>query len=276
MSFLSSVGSLFGWFQAPSQPSTTSTTFTTPSYADVCQVRALLKTLNLPTELVLQILDHAHYYPQHTFFTSPEQPKRAMPVGRSSSHAVLCLDASIFNNATADPIRKGGEIPKIRSIAFEIVSHDQGWTSERTERTYATSSWLEVSILRTDGGDLSRVPSPQFVHEHFSDPSQFHDSVRSRGWYLVKRPQEAEQGPQGGEGDMAWYLQGNRVAAKKGRYYVAWARDGDNEGNEGAGAGEGFLRELRDKDRMLIWARAKWAGWQCLVESVKVTVTYGF
>lgn len=166
-------------------------------------------------------------------------------------------------------------MPKIRSIEFQIESHDQGWTSERTHGTFSTSSWLEVSILRTDGADISRVPTPQFLGGRFSNPSHFHDGVSNFGWYLVKRPHEAEQGPQGGEGDFAWYLQGNRVAAKKGKYQVIWAQDG-NEGNEGAGTGQGFLKELRYGDRVQVWARAKWAGWQCVVESVKVTVTYGF
>lgn len=266
-SFLSSVGSLFGWHQAPaSQPSTT---FTTPTYADVCQARALLKTLNIPTELVLQILDYADYYPQHTFVTSPEHPKHAQAKWSNGNvDACLCLDAGIFNNTTADPIRKGGEVPKIKSLTFEIDSHDQGWTSERTQGTYQTSSWLEVSVLRTDGSDVSRVPSPSFVNQHFRDPGQFHDSLRDRDWYLVRKPQ-------GGERDFAWYLQGNKVAAQKGHYSVTWAQDGA-EGNEGAGSGEGLLKEVRDGDRLLVWARAQWPGWQCTVDSVRVTVTYGF
>jgi hypothetical protein len=74
----------------------------------------------------------------------------------------------------------------------------------------------------------------------------------------VKRPETAEQGPQGGEGGFAWYLQGNRVAVGQHgvRYRVVWAEN-ENEGNEGAGSGEGFLKELKDGDRVLVWARAK-------------------
>jgi hypothetical protein len=54
------------------------------------------------------------------------------------------------------------------------------------------------------------------------------------------------------------------------------------------------LEELQEGDRVIIWARAKvstslcrfrgsfelmclqWPGWQCIVESVKFTVRYGF
>lgn len=71
-------------------------------------------------------------------------------------------------------------------------------------------------------------------------------------------------------------MQGDRVAVKDdGGYRVVWARDG-NKGNEGSGSGEGFLGELRDRDRLLVWARAKWIGWQCIVESVKGKVTFDF
>lgn len=271
MSFLSSVGSLFGWFQGQSHlPGDSS-----PSYDDVCQARAILKTLNLPTELVLQILDHAQYWPKHVFVTSPDQKKVASAIGSANSDACLCLDAAIFNNPTADPIRKGGETPKIQSLEFEIVSKDQGWTSENTHNTYATSSWLELSILRPDDVDNTHVPSPRFVNAKLRDPSEFHDRVTRRGWALVKRPQSAEQGPQGGEGDFAWYLQGNRVASRVDGYHVVWARDG-NEGNEGAGSGKGFLTELKDGDRMLVWARAKVCSTRALTSISRLTATVGW
>lgn len=253
MSFLASVGSLFGWFSEQPQ---TSDAFT-PSYNDVCQARAELIALKLPTELVLEILDHAEYWPQHEFYSKPERPLRAAPRFPHPSSAALCLDVGIFNNPTVNPIRKGGETPKIKSLEFDIVSRDQGWTTERTTGTYQTSSWLEASILRSvHDADFSHLPGPEFLNTRFHDPSEFQTALNGRGWYLVKRPVEAEQGPQDGEGDFAWYLQGNRVAAKHGEYRVVWADDGA-EGDEGAGKGAGFLKELKDGDRVLIWARAK-------------------
>jgi hypothetical protein len=254
MGFLSTVGSLFGWSR--DQPPHSGTF--TPSYDDVCQARAILKTLSLPTELVLQVLDHAQYWPEHRFLASPESPRvAAAPVGQIS-HAVLCLDAGIFSNSTVNPMRKGGEIFKIKSLEFECVSRDQGWTSEMTRGTFQTSSWLEVSILRRNGDNNAHSPVPRFVNTWISDPSGLHMSVADQGWHLVKRPESAEQGPQDGEGDFAWYLQGNQVAVSREglKYRVVWAENG-NEGNEGAGSGEGFLQELQDGDRILVWARAK-------------------
>jgi hypothetical protein len=270
MSFLSTLGSLFGWHQGQAAPPGPFTL----SYADVCQARAILKTLNLPTELVLQVLDHAQYWPQHTFLTSSEKPQIAAARGGRSSHAVLCLDASIFNNAIVDPIRESGETFKVKAVEFECVSRDQGWTSEPTQGTFATSSWVEVSILRSDSVDNVHSPGPRFMNTWISSPSDLHQSVAQQGWRLVNRPETAEQGPQGGEGAFAWFLQGNRVAVGETgvRYRVVWAEDG-NEGNEGAGSGEGFLKELKDGDRVLVWARAKVCGILGEFSSVGLIIT---
>jgi hypothetical protein len=254
-SLFSAARYLFSFFQTPSQ-SSPSTPFT-PTYSSVCHARALLKTLNLPTELVLQILEHAQYWPHHTYTTAFDRPKIASAQGGRTSHAVLCLDAAIFSNPVISRMRDCGENPKIKRLDFEVVSRDQGWTSEDTVGTFATSSWLEVSILRRAHGNAAPTPIPRLAHMNWmSNPSGFCTAVFESGWKLVKRPQAAEQGPQDGEGDFAWYLQGNRVAAKHGEYCVTWAVDGW-EGNEGAGRGDGFLEELREGDRVLVWARAK-------------------
>ncbi|KAH7085589.1 hypothetical protein BKA63DRAFT_399889 [Paraphoma chrysanthemicola] len=269
MSFFSTVGSLFGWFhdQAPQ-------TVFTPSYEDICDARAILQTLKLPTELVLSILDFAQYQLRHEFSSAPERPKIAtVHHGPRAGHAALCLDIDLFNNSTADPACRAGEVPKIKSLEFSIVSRDQGWTSEDTQGTFHTSSWIEASILRKVYPSHTQSPAPRFANASMGDPSDFQDGVAGQGWTLVKRPESAKQGPQDGEGDWAWYVQGNRVAAGRAEYHVVWADDG-SEGNEGAGKGEGFLDELKEGDRILVWARAKWPGWQCVVESVKVVVEY--
>jgi hypothetical protein len=264
MSLLSTIGGLFGWTQPPSS------TWHYPSYEDVCEARAHLKALNLPTELALQILDHAQ-----------------------NCYAALCLDAGVFENAVVSAIRQGGEMAKIKSLEFHMVSRDQGWVSGNTRGTYSTSSWLEVSILRSLKDDHSQSPTTHYQNVDFYSPSDFHEAVSDDGWELVKRPDSAEQGPQGGEGDFAWYLQGNRVAVGWGEYRVLWAEN-RIEGNEGAGSGAGFLQELKEGDRVLVWARAKvccccnsiacvnradrgqYLGWRALVDELSVTVRYGF
>ncbi|OAL46121.1 hypothetical protein IQ07DRAFT_518384 [Pyrenochaeta sp. DS3sAY3a] len=245
-----------------------------PTYVDICLARAMLKTLRLPTELVLDILEHACYWPTYEFRPNPNSTAIAIAhLGRTSG-ATLCLEAAVFNNRIVNPIRRRGEKPQVKRIEFEISSRDQGWTSENTEGTYATSSWLEVSILRNNTDDNTSVPI-SLPGTFLSSPLEYNQRVTlGSNWSLVRRPESAEQGPQDGEGDLAWYLQGNRVAAGLQDYRVVWTLDG-HEGNEGAGGGHGFLEELKDGDRIVVWGRAKYHGWQCIIEDVKVTVYYG-
>lgn len=251
-SFLSAIGRFLGLTQDRPLPSD----WSTPDYNDVCQARAFLKALNLPTELVLQILDYAQYWPQHEFITNFGGPKIAAAQAGRPSHATMCLDTAFMDNMIVDAVRRNGERPKLKSIEFNIVSRDQAWTSENTHGTFNTSSWLEVSILRRAGHPSTPATGPHLANTWFNDPSDFQQSVSSEGWTLVKRPGGAKQGPQDGEGDFAWYLQGNRVAVGPDDYRVVWSENG-KEGNEGAGNGEGFLQELTEGDRILVWARAK-------------------
>lgn len=81
--------------------------------------------------------------------------------------------------------------------------------------------------------------------------------IEHRGWTFVERPSSAQRYPQEGEENIAWYLQGNRVATEVSELSkVLWATD-KWVGNEGSGKGEGFLEELKKGDLILIWARAK-------------------
>ena len=113
-------------------------------------------------------------------------------------------------------------------------------------------------------------------YEYWDSPQVYNDFVAKDGWQLVQRPGEAHYGPQWGEGGYAWYLQGNRVSAESEMYRVVWGRGRSSEGNEGKGGGEGFLEELRMGDKVIVWARARYPGWQCVVENVDVLVYFGF
>jgi hypothetical protein len=230
--------------------------FTTPTYADVCHARALFTSLRIPTELTLLILDYAEYYPTHTVTTSFNEPTIAGASGVRSSACSLSLSAALYANSTTDSIRAGKERPKVKSVVFNLVSRDQGWTSENTRGTYATSSWHEVSILRNRGTSTNINKILTIVNVPRSSPKAYQTAIENLGWELVKRPENALQGPQGGEGDHAWYLQGNRVMARMEEYRVVWSEEG-REGNEGAGSGEGFVRALQDGDTVLVWARSK-------------------
>lgn len=265
-------------------------------YEDVLKARAQLKALGLPMELALEILEYAEYWPARHFSSKEEKTVKVAATMFRSSTAGLCVDVDIFNDPAVDSLRKNGERVKIKAVEFQIRSRDQGWTSEPTQGTFSTSSWLETSILRGVEDYNTQLNPSCWLDSVFESPRSFQQHITPQGWQLVRRPEYAEQGPQGGEGDLAWYLQGNRVATQghSEEYKVRWTND-SYEGNEGSGRGEGFLSELKEGDRLLVWARAKvrgisieeeatslsaadfrqWPGWQCVVENVSITVYYG-
>jgi hypothetical protein len=271
--FVKLIPSLYSWLTTPTPKEPWKLT-----YASVLEARSILKTIGLPTELALQILDHAEYWPSLSFSSQTRQLIKARATTSSNSAATLCLAAPIFN---PDSLHYDGEKPRVKAIEFHIRSRDQGWTSEPTRGTFHTSSWTEVSLLR---GALSNIPSStahstnSFGPERdvsslppscwlpavFASPASFLTHILPSGWSLVPRPEEAEQGPQGGEGGLAWFLQGNRVATE-GRceeYSVRWTRDAaegerEEEEEEGRGSGEGFVENVREGDWLLFWARAK-------------------
>ncbi|KAH7394134.1 hypothetical protein DE146DRAFT_660837 [Phaeosphaeria sp. MPI-PUGE-AT-0046c] len=267
MSLSSMIGGLYEWFSGQSSRSS----WSAPSYADVCTARAYLKALSLPTEIVLQILESAEYWPKYEV---EHRRTTAANARHGRGTAALCFSESLYDNSLVDELRANGEMPKVKSIEFDIESADQGWTSEMTQGTFNTSSWLEVSILRNMNRDSAHTTGHDAYT--YNSPLDYHDSLSGEG--LVKRPASALQGLQDGEGDFAWYLQGNRVVAGFCNYRVLWTADGcgANVGNEGAGSGEGFIRELRDGDQLVVWARAKYTGWQCIVKGINLSIRYGF
>jgi hypothetical protein len=96
----------------------------TPAYADVCAARATLKSLKLPTELVLQILDHARYWPSYEF--------KGSKVSAENGASISLLE-NIYDRANVFGSLATNEALKVKEIEFEIRSRDQGWTSEGTE-----------------------------------------------------------------------------------------------------------------------------------------------
>jgi hypothetical protein len=174
---------------------------------------------------------------------------------------------------------------------------DQGWTTEETKGTFATSSWFEVSILRPQllKGRLHRRGTVPSLVSAGRDHSSGHGNVESAflamfpegSQRLVPRPssdteylrqhcsemvlitQDSKSAPLGvtNEGQHAWYLQGNEVARSASvfdgemvrRYAVVWGNKSNPhwEGNDGSGLGEGFIESIDQNDWIVIWARAK-------------------
>lgn len=238
-------------------------------YVSVVKARKTLISLGLPMELALQILNHAEYWPAHSFSTPRGKTTRVAATMLRPSAAGLCLDIDIFDDITViRALHRPGETLRLKALTFCLRSRDQGWTSEPTRGTFSTSSWLEVSILRGVHSPDAALPPSCYLDSVFASPREFNTHVAPYGWYLVPRPEEAEQGPQGGEGALAWYLQGNRVATQ-GRveeYAVRWVGERCEADSEGAGSGTGLLEALREGDRVLVWARAKVSFCICFFE----------
>lgn len=182
-------------------------------------------------------------------------------------------------------------------IADTVMVLDQGWTTEETKGTFATSSWFEVSILRPQllKGQLHRRGTVASLVSADRDSSSGHRNVESAllamfpegSQRLVPRPTSdteyqrqhcsemvrITQGPKSAvlgvtnEGQHAWYLQGNEVARSASvfdgemvrRYTVIWGSKSNPhwKGNEGSGLGEGFVESIDQNDWIVIWARAK-------------------
>jgi hypothetical protein len=226
------------------------------SYADVCVARAMLKSLGLPTELVLEVLAYAQYEPVIEF-TSRGGCVVAEAVMGAATSAYVCLPAEVLSRNTIRRISGPHVTLKVKEIKFNIKSNDQGFTSERTMGTFNTSSWLEASIFRP-GPHFSSLDSLPLWKKEYDNPQELQDQLSSMGHKLVdERPVDVSVGPQGGEPTIAWYLQGNKVAEPRTvDYQVLWAPD-YSEGNQGAGNGDGFFSALREDDSVLVWARAK-------------------
>ncbi|ORY12038.1 hypothetical protein BCR34DRAFT_564446 [Clohesyomyces aquaticus] len=281
-----------------------------PNYSDVRIARAMLGSLRLPPELVLDILDRAMYWPEMTFEMRNRRGIVADAGFQDRSHQKLCLISDVLGDDVKALL--GGdkeENVKIREIIYEIRSGDQGWTSAGTTGTFETSSWFETLIVR------GARPYPHMNETLFqanSTPANIREILRRNGWGdVVPRPASVPNGPaQDDDGGLAWYLQGNRVAQPDVEdYQVIWGTY-RTEGNQGAGTGEGFLASLREGDMVAILARAKvkssplakreesitsifaslhflkwmlsdanklqYPGWKNRAHSMKMTVRYGY
>ncbi|KAI1514948.1 hypothetical protein PtrSN002B_007942 [Pyrenophora tritici-repentis] len=266
---------------SPTTPAPQNTPFT-PTYTTIRQTRALLKSLHFPTELVLAVLDYAEYWPYVSFSTLPstrqpsgrQRPIIARASGSRSEAAAICLATDdVFGAEVVQEMEQEGETTKVKRVEFKLRSRDQGWTSEGGESGFGGYSWVEIGILRRmeaqggeEGGrDVAAEQPPQSDRTDWETPREYHEFVAEHGWGLVQRKDE-----------YAWNVQVNRVSGPSEKYLVVWGRDGVSEGNEGKGDGEGFVEELKDGDRLIVWARARYPGWQCIVETVDVVVYFGF
>jgi hypothetical protein len=97
-----------------------------PTERDLREARSVLASLGFPTELVLDILEFARYWPEVTHDSTSQMSLRDRDWSLNASTISLYLEAHIPQD---DPRFADSKV-KVKEIEFTIVSHDQGWTTE--------------------------------------------------------------------------------------------------------------------------------------------------
>lgn len=95
----------------------------------------MLRHLKLPTELALQVLDHARYWPSLSFTGESAGVCAHARPGTVAVSALVQFRAPILGADIKNSlgIHDNSDKPKVKEVEFKILSTDQGWTSEGTE-----------------------------------------------------------------------------------------------------------------------------------------------
>ena len=95
--------------------------------ACVRRVRWLLSSLDIPTELVLYIMDLADYHP-----TLRAERKDAMHVEAGWLYDTeACWGAALYLVSPPIPSYPGDSYCKVKTVSWTLEGHDQGWADER-------------------------------------------------------------------------------------------------------------------------------------------------
>jgi hypothetical protein len=99
-----------------------------PTPDDVFAVRNFLLAF-VPAELANLILNQANYWPKATLSFEPEYP---LEVDANDDPSINASSCCLVTPKLCDLLCDGKAEPyyKIKTIRFEIVSHDQGWCSD--------------------------------------------------------------------------------------------------------------------------------------------------
>ena len=111
------------------------------------------------------------------------------------------------------------------------------------------------------------------MFRQYREPEKIREILELEGWSLV---------PVALDGIAAsWRLQSNRVAdAGYEQHVVVWAAGGRSvtkeERRNGTGGGEGFVEALQPGDRVGLWMRAMYRGWENYTRCAGIEVMYEF
>ena len=104
----------------------------TVSRTSVCEVRSILSSLNIPTELVLRIMDIAEYCAVLCTKRSDEV-QIAAGHGRDTN---ACWVAELYLVSKPLPPRSPeDQFWRVKKVMWELEGHDQGWTTSHLKGT---------------------------------------------------------------------------------------------------------------------------------------------
>ncbi len=141
-------------------------------------------------------------------------------------------------------------------------------------------SWYDACIFRpvqADGvKDIVNLNLTEIdgIDRTFAHPKrgmlEVQELLGPAGWTMV---------PHGD--DFTWRLQNNRIAQREGeRHVFEWSIDQHSvhadAKSHGSCDGDGFVEALQPGDRIGIWMRAKFRGWECHTKTAVVKIMYEF
>lgn len=151
------------------------------------------------------------------------------------------------------------EVRRIRRVTFEVVSHDQGWSSFHTthQGTFEASwTWFEAVVRHAKPTSLPSSAAEAGLHQETSDKST-----------TALENQDADKEPSSKEAEthsnkeQRWDIQRNRHAGKEWeRHQIEKDIDSD------------LVQSLRAGDVIGLDACAVFPGWQNFIQSARVEV----
>ena len=193
----------------------------------------------LPTELILQILNHpTRWVLFHSVNQLPaENPDQTILRIRNKPTGIPVLFTRPFSAREAKLVQK---------IVLEFRSRDQGY-SEHPDR--GTWSWFEASLVQ--------LPSTDDEHDEqgqVSDVAVWTGSYDWIGKWMVRHKEKLEDQPR-------YKIQENRHAEITPKHYAIELTD-EYE----------LVQRVQEGDRIILWACACFPGWENRVYEAKISV----
>ncbi|KAI0835494.1 hypothetical protein F5Y06DRAFT_276447 [Hypoxylon sp. FL0890] len=309
----------------PPPPTITSSYEARPE--DIVEVKNILsKCRNLPPELVDMILNYAEYWAcSATVIDYTNHPRshisilgarpgedqflvRTEPLGLTkwspSSQDLWRVESApkpLEKEYTQSELERLIEGPistlehPVRKVVFDIVSCDQGWSSDRQNHgTYRGSfTWFDAGLERFDKNNEC---APECPDRQTSDSSSKDTDIPTCAirpvWPRVVPNEGGTPGTRYQHNllpDPEHLIQRNKHAEKSFQHHhVEWSWDDDvgpnslaaetlDEMGRGTGTGNGeFVRNLRYGDMITVWARSRFPAWSNNVQRCEIKVYWAF